>query len=74
MQIDSAQITVFDFPPPSVPCRGRISKLKLFHELSDAELNEFKMHDQLNFIKVDVLNDKCPFCGTRTLRLHAAWM
>ncbi|KAH7731245.1 hypothetical protein AAVH_00142 [Aphelenchoides avenae] len=53
-QIDSAQLTVFDCAPPSIPCK-KVPKLKLFHELNDGELD--------NFTNSDTIKRLCLFCG-----------
>ncbi|KAH7732224.1 hypothetical protein AAVH_01122 [Aphelenchoides avenae] len=57
VQADSAQVTVFDCPPPSIPCIGELPKLKLFHDLSNSERAELE--------KAEGFETQCTFCDPK---------
>lgn len=55
---DSAQITVFGNPPPSISCKViACPLLKLFHQLTDTERRKFT--------KKDAIAGACSFCGMK---------
>lgn len=62
----SAQVTVFNCPPPSIPCMcGPCPLLKLFHEMSVAEQDKF-------ITDADEILPGCTFCDPlyNNLYLH----